>query len=163
MLITNEKVKRKKEKSFSKFVLSFVIYISIVGGIVFGVPRFLVWWLQTPYPMAAITSGSMWPALREGSLVFVQGVARDDIQVDDIVVYQNEGGRGFTIHRVVRMDHDKIVTKGDANFAEDKPVAYERIVGRALTWFGRPVGIPFLGSITVLANNLQKEKEIKIK
>ena len=50
------------------------MYVVIVGGTVVGLPKALSWYLETPYPMAAITSGSMWPVLKEGDIVFVQGV-----------------------------------------------------------------------------------------
>jgi len=46
-------------KKVGKFLLNLAIYLVIVFGILFGMPRFLVWYLHTPYPMAAITSGSM--------------------------------------------------------------------------------------------------------
>ena len=52
----------------------FILYVVILATILFGVPRFLSWYLETPYPIAAITSGSMWPALKEGDLVFIEGV-----------------------------------------------------------------------------------------
>lgn len=132
------------------FILNLIIYIAIIGGVVFGFPRALSWYLDTPYPMAAITSGSMWPALKEGGLVFIQSVKKEDVGVGDIIVYRNE--KGFTIHRVIELREDNLITKGDANFQKDSPVKYEDIIGRALTVFGRPVAIPYLGMITVAAN-----------
>ena len=40
----------------------------------------LSWYLDTPYPMAAITSGSMWPVLKEGSLVFIKSVKKKKLK-----------------------------------------------------------------------------------
>ncbi len=142
-----------------KFIFNLIIYILIVGGLVWGLPRLLSWGLNTPYPMAAITSGSMWPVLNEGDLVFIQGVPRESLVVGDVIVFRNEGGPGFTIHRIVTLGEDKLTTKGDANFDNDPPVKYQNVVGKALAWGGKPLHIPYLGSITVAANNLREERQ----
>ena len=140
-----------------KFIFNLIIYVLIVGGLVFGLPRLLSWSLNTPYPMAAITSGSMWPVLNEGDLVFIKGVPREVLKVGDVIVFRNESGPGFTIHRIVELDEKTLTTKGDANFDNDAPVKYENVIGRALTWGKGPAHIPYLGSITVAANNLREE------
>lgn len=132
------------------FIFNLIIYIAIVGAVVFGFPRALSWYLNTPYPMAAITSGSMWPVLKEGSLVFIKAVKKEDIKVGDIVVYRNE--KGFTIHRVAELRENDLTTKGDANFQKDIPAKYEDIIGKTLTIFGKPAAIPYLGLISVAAN-----------
>ncbi|MBI5079491.1 signal peptidase I [Candidatus Wolfebacteria bacterium] len=133
------------------FLINLIIYIVIIGGVVFGFPRALSWYLDTPYPMAAITSGSMWPVLKEGSLVFIQSVKKEDIKIGDIVVYRNN--KGFTIHRVAELRENDLTTKGDANFQKDAPVKYEDVIGRTLTILGKPVAIPYLGMISVAANS----------
>jgi signal peptidase I len=100
--------------------------------------------------MAAITSGSMWPALHEGDLIFIEGVGRDDLAVDDIVVWRNPNG--FTIHRITKLSENSLTTKGDANFTEDEPVKYEDVIGRTYNIFGKEARIPYLGMISVYAN-----------
>ena len=133
------------------FIFNLIIYIAIVGGVVIGFPRVLSWYLDTPYPMAAITSGSMWPALKEGSLVFIKSVDKSEIKVGDIVVYKND--KGFTIHRVAELRENDLTTKGDANFQKDAPAKYEDIIGKTLTVWGKPFAIPYLGLISVAANS----------
>ena len=152
-----EQVKPKK-KAWKK-ILNAAIYFVIIFGIVFGLPKFLSWSLHTPYPMAAITSGSMWPVLGEGDLVFVQGVSgKEELKIGDVIVYRNKVNNTFTIHRIVKMNEDTLVTKGDANFNEDAPTSYSGVVGKALVLFGdKPFHIPYLGSITVFANNLRND------
>ncbi|OGZ44859.1 MAG: signal peptidase I [Candidatus Ryanbacteria bacterium RIFCSPHIGHO2_02_FULL_45_13b] len=137
-------------KTFLKFVLNIVIYIAIVVGVLIGMPRFLAWKLETPYPLAAITSGSMWPVLHEGDLIFIEGVSRSDLAVDDIVVWQNP--KGFTIHRITKLNETTLITKGDANFTEDEPVRYEDVIGRTYKLFGKNARIPYLGMVSVYAN-----------
>jgi len=78
------------KKGIVKKILGWVIYIAILVALIYGIPRGLTYALDTPYPMAAITSGSMWPALKQGDLVLIKGVdSKDDIQLGDIVVYKN--------------------------------------------------------------------------
>lgn len=130
-----------------KGIVEFGIYVLIIGGIVWGVPNFLSWKLDTQYPIAAITSGSMWPVLEKGDIVFIKKTPKEDLQVGDVVVWQNPGG--FTIHRIVELKENTLVTKGDANFSEDAPVAYEDVVGRNLRWGEWYVRIPYLGYISI--------------
>lgn len=139
-------------KRAAKLILNVFVYIAIVAVVVFGLPQFLAWYLNTSYPMAAITSGSMWPALKEGDLVFIEGLPREELRLGDVVVYRNATGDGFTIHRIVELNKDTLVTKGDANFTKDGPVAYENVVGRTYRVFGKNVRLPYLGFITVYAS-----------
>lgn len=151
----------KKNRFWLRTILNFLVYLAIIAGIVIGLPRLLARTLKTTYPMASITSSSMWPALKEGDLVFVQGVPSERIKHGDIIVYRNGTGGGFTIHRVVRIKGDTLITKGDANFNEDAPIAFKDVVGRTLTIFDKPVHIPYLGSITVFASNLKDDRRAK--
>jgi signal peptidase I len=137
-------------RKIGKFFLNVVIYFAIVGALLYGLPRFLSWKLETPYPMAAITSGSMWPALKQGDLVFIQGVkGKEELHEGDVVVWQN--ANGFTIHRVVELREDTLVTKGDANFSEDAPVSYDDVIGKTVEIFGRHARLPYLGMVSVYA------------
>ena len=137
----------------AKFFLDGVIYIVIVGGIVYGLPKFLSWSLKTPFPMAAITSGSMWPQLKEGDMVFIQGAqSKDTIAEGDVVVWRSTNNEGFVIHRVIELKEDTFITKGDGNFTADPPVGYDQLVGKALVWRGKMVKLPYLGSVTTYAS-----------
>jgi len=108
-------------RKFLKFILNIVIYAAIVGAIVYGLPYYLTKKLGTNYPIAAITSGSMWPVLHIGDLVLIQKIAKEDIKVGDIIVWQNAKGlpagrQGFTIHRVTKLSEKTLVTKGGRQF-----------------------------------------------
>lgn len=137
-------------KTVGKFFLNVAIYLAIVGVLLFGLPRFLAWYLGTPYPIAAVTSGSMWPTLHTGDLIFIQATRREDIKIGDIVVWKNPNG--FTIHRVVELGENTLTTKGDANFKNDDPVAYSDVVGRTYQVFGKNARLPYLGFISINAS-----------
>ena len=134
-----------------KKTIGWIVYIAILFGLVFGTPKLLVYVLDTEYPMASITSGSMWPSLKKGDLVVIKGVnSKEDIAINDIVVYVNP--KGFTIHRVIELKEDTLTTKGDANNVSDSPIKYEEVIGKALIYKNKIVKIPKIGHISLLIN-----------
>ena len=142
-----------------KLIIETLTYIIIVVVIVVGTPKALSYALGTQYPVASITSGSMWPALKKGDMVLIKHVDKSELEIGDVIVYQNE--RGFTIHRIVELNEDTLKTKGDANNVSDQPIKYDEIVGRALKWNGKPVRIPKLGYLTIWAYNTKAGFENK--
>jgi len=136
-----------------KSVIGWILYIAILVGLVYGIPKGLAYFLETDYPMASITSGSMWPALKQGDLILIKGVSsKEEIQIGDIIVYRNP--KGFTIHRVIKLNENTLITKGDANNVEDAPVKYEEVVGKTVTLNNKPFRIPFIGKIGLLINKI---------
>ena len=149
----NEKELEKppvKKNSFAKNLFIFITYLVVVIMIALSVPRVLSWALGTPYPMAAITSQSMWPVLKRGDLVFVRKVALDDLKQGDVVVYRTE--QSFIIHRVIKKGKGTITTKGDASVEADQPIEFGSIVGAVPVIRGKLVKIPYLGRIALYAN-----------
>lgn len=122
------------------------LYAVFIAGAIYLVPRLLARVLDTEHPMAAVTSQSMYPALKRGDLVFIEGVDRAvDLKVGQIIAFETENG--FGIHRIVRVAGETITTKGDANFAEDESIDFDQVIGRALTVRGRLAKIPYLGNL----------------
>ena len=52
-----------------KGTIGWILYIAILIGLIVGIPKGLAYVLKTDYPMASITSGSMWPVLKKGDLI----------------------------------------------------------------------------------------------
>ena len=143
-----------RTKKLLKSILGWIIYIVVIIGLIYGIPKGLSYALKTDYPMASITSGSMWPALKRGDLILIKGVnGKKEIEIGDIVVYKNP--EGFTIHRIIEMREDTFVTKGDANNIKDSPARYEELIGKTLTFKNKPVRIPFLGMVNILINKVK--------
>ena len=153
-------------KSLKK-LFGWIFYLAILAALVWGTPWVLAKVLNTPYPIAAITSGSMWPVLKQGDIVLIKGASsKSDLKVGDIAVYKNtqadlgkvtflsasgaEEGASFTIHRVVKLGDTTFVTRGDANNMDDEPVVYSQLVGKAVTWGNKPLRIPYLGGISTI-------------
>ncbi|MDO8615493.1 MAG: signal peptidase I [Dehalococcoidia bacterium] len=134
-------------------MLSFLIYVAFIAGAIYYVPQILSWALDTPHPMAAVSSQSMWPTLKKGDLIFLEGVDKpDDLQVGDIIAFQHP--KGITVHRILEIKGDIITTKGDGNPAEDKAIRFDQVVGRVLTVGGRLARVPWVGSIASLFGSL---------
>lgn len=141
---------RKRKRKFIKTIGGWIFYLVFVGMLFVGTPKALSIWLKTETPVAAITSHSMWPALKRGDLIFVRSVNKSEIEAGDIVVYKNI--RGYTIHRVVSINKEKgtLITKGDANNVEDKPITIDEVVGRAVEYpNGKPFRLPKLGYLSI--------------
>lgn len=75
---------------------------------------------------AIVLSGSMEPELSVDDLIFVR--VQDTYEVGDIVVYQSSGA--LVVHRIVSLEGNTVVTKGDANNAQDDPMEISAIKGR---------------------------------
>ncbi len=143
---------------FIKGIIKLVLYIAFVVILVIYTPRILSNVLDTEYPMATITSSSMWPILKQDDLILVKGVGGKDVEIGQIIIFQNP--KGFTIHRLIRREDDPdaadgaggmLVTKGDANSVEDQPIKEEDVIGRVVYIQDKPFRIPKAG---LIARNL---------
>lgn len=99
---------------------------------------------QLPMPfgigVANVLSGSMEPTFSKGTLLIIK--KSEDYQVGDIVVYQS--GPSLVVHRVIELDGDTVVTRGDANNVSDTPFDRAEVKGVVVGW------IPYLGEISSL-------------
>lgn len=57
--------------------------------------------------------GSMIPFIRDGDLVLVSPAEGSEVRVGDVICYREPPGRLF-LHRVIRREAGRFVTKGDA-------------------------------------------------
>ena len=74
---------------------------------------------------AVILSGSMEPALKVNDLVFIR--EEENYAPGDIVVFQS--GTDRIIHRIVSIDGETVLTRGDANPVADSPIHISQIKG----------------------------------
>lgn len=132
-------------KKFGIAILKVVVYLLAVGLAIYYTPKVLSKALHTPYPLATITSGSMWPVLKVNDLIFMRGITGSEAQVGQIIIFKNP--KGFTIHRLIRKQGNTLVTKGDANDVEDAPINPSDVIGRIVYIGQSPLRIPYLGFI----------------
>lgn len=126
------------------------LYVVFIVGAAYLAPRAISRALDTPHPMAAITSQSMFPTLKRGDMVFIQGVDKvTDLEVGDIIAYDDDVS-GLVIHRIIEIDGEKLHTIGDANLSPDDWISFDQVVGRTLTLAGRMAKVPYLGNLPIL-------------
>lgn len=80
------------------------------------------------YTIFQVITGSMADTININDIVLVK--LTDDVNVDDIITYKT--GKDFVTHRVIRIEDEKIITKGDANNTEDVPITKDSVVGKVV-------------------------------
>ena len=80
------------------------------------------------YGAAVVLSGSMEPAIAVDDLIVVK--AAENYEAGDVVVYQT--GYLLVVHRIVEIDENSVITRGDANNVNDEPVEPVRIKGKVI-------------------------------
>ena len=81
----------------------------------------------------------MEPSLKINDFVIMRKTK--SIKVNDIILYKLNNSE--ILHRVIRINNNEIVTKGDANNKEDNPISINQVTG---VYVGK---IKYLGSIII--------------
>lgn len=80
------------------------------------------------YTAFEVVTGSMSGTIEIGDLVIVK--ITDSVEPNDIIVYQEADH--FVTHRVLEINGEKIVTKGDANSSKDLPISNKQVLGKVV-------------------------------
>ena len=123
-----------KKMSFGLFLLVSLTYLFVVIS-----PRIFEGFYPFGIKMAMVISGSMEPTLKIDDFVIMK--RPKEIKVNDIVSYKSKDSKYETLHRIVSINDEKVITKGDANNTEDEPIKKEQITG---IYIGK---IKYLGKI----------------
>jgi len=78
-----------------------------------------------------VGSGSMEPYLNIRDLVIIK--SSNDYNINDVVTYKKDGE--YITHRIVSINGDEVITKGDANDTPDVPFSRDAIVGKLIYKF----------------------------
>lgn len=129
-------------KMFTKslwIIASIVLACVVILAFVLSVPKAVG--IQ-PY---VVLSGSMEPGIHTGGIIFTD-TNKADPKPDDVITFKVNDGSLVT-HRVVRVDDDSIVTKGDANETEDSAIHKDQVTGTVI------FSIPFIGyAVSILTS-----------
>lgn len=99
------------------------------------------------YTFFIVASGSMSGTVDVNDMVIVK--ITDDFQVGDIVTYQADGY--FVTHRIISINKDQIITKGDSNNTEDDPIDRDKIIGKVVAIFPFMAIFEILGAIILIS------------
>ena len=75
-----------------------------------------------------VVSGSMQPAIDAGDLLILR--EQKEYQVGDVVTFR--WNNSLVTHRIIAVDGDRVVTKGDSNNVADEPQQISRIEGKVV-------------------------------
>ncbi|MGN1338375.1 MAG: signal peptidase I [Candidatus Coprovivens sp.] len=106
-------------------LLSIFIIFKIIGTVnnKNGYPEYF------GYTYFEIVSGSMEDAIQIKDYVIVK-IDKNDLEKDDIISFKYEGV--IVTHRIIDINNDEILTKGDNNNIEDHPITYEDVIGKVV-------------------------------
>ncbi len=144
-----KKIKNKKKGSV----------LSVIGILMITAVIILCSMLVLPgifgYHMYNVISGSMEPAVKVGSLIYVRADEPAKTKENDIIAfYSSAEDGGIITHRVIENNAvaGRFRTKGDANDTEDlTPIEYENYIGRV------SLVVPYMGELfTVMSSSYGK-------
>ena len=101
------------------------------------------------YSVFQIETGSMTGTLEIDDVILVK--ITQDVEVNDIITFEDDGD--VITHRVIEKDEDKLITKGDANNAEDKQIEKNQIIGKVVKTIPRlGIWIKVLSDVKVIVS-----------
>lgn len=136
--------RRKKTKKNSKIHAIANIFIWTVISTVLLIVAMLSLPKLFGYSPYIILSGSMEPVYGTGSMVYVESVEPESVEVDDVISFVFDEDLTVVTHRVVEIDEEnsRFTTKGDANDTIDGgTVHFNNLLGVVA------FGVPYLGYI----------------
>lgn len=116
------------------------LILLVLGAAVVGIVLPNLFGIKT----MAVLSGSMEPAYKIGSLVYVVPTAPETIKEEDVISFVLNSRGTVVTHRVVEVDeeNERFYVKGDANQVRDaNPVKFANVLGKV------NFGIPMLGYV----------------
>lgn len=113
------------------------------------------------YTFFEVATGSMEPTIDVGDVIIVK--ITNEVNENDIIVCNKDNA--FITHRLIRIEEDNFITKGDANNTEDEPMNKSDLVGKVVNiipnfslWkkviYTPQVIIPIFVMLILLRNNL---------
>jgi len=82
------------------------------------------------YSIFEVTTGSMSGTIEIGDFIVTKNLEKNDIVLkeNDIIVFKQDNV--IITHRIVKIEGQTIVTKGDANNTEDAPINKKDVIGK---------------------------------
>ncbi len=80
------------------------------------------------YSMFNVATGSMEPAISKNDIVIIKLGSKYD--VDDIVTFKKDNS--YITHRVIMINNNNIITKGDANNTNDVDIKKDAVLGKVI-------------------------------
>lgn len=76
-----------------------------------------------------VTTGSMNPTIDSEELIIIS--EKENYEINDIVTYEDKDGFLIT-HRIIELNENEFITKGDSNNLKDEPCDINKIQGKVI-------------------------------
>ena len=80
------------------------------------------------YTFLEVVTGSMSGTIEIGDGIIVKLIS--EIKENDIIVYKKADN--LITHRLIKIEEDRLITKGDANNIPDEPITKDMIIGKVI-------------------------------
>lgn len=81
------------------------------------------------YSIFQTETRSMATTIEKGDIVIVK-IGQDNLQEKDIITYKDENA--IITHRIIKIDENSIIAKGDNNNVEDDPIEKDNVIGKVI-------------------------------
>ena len=101
------------------------------------------------YTFFEVTTGSMSGTIEINDVVIVK--INDNIKENDIITYQLDDT--IITHRLIKIEDNQLITKGDANNTEDRPIEKKSVIGKVVKTIPKlGIWIKVLSDVKVIAS-----------
>lgn len=112
-------------------VLTVIVFV-LLAIIIFAKVKMLVsnkdYFEIFGYSVFNVATGSMEPTIKQNDIIIVK--MTDKYQVDDIVTFEKDDA--YITHRVITINDNNLITKGDANNTNDVAIAKSSVLGKVI-------------------------------
>lgn len=61
--------------------------------------------------------------------VYLKKATKENVRKKDVVLFQSDNG-AYILHRIIKLDEQGFVTRGDHNYYNDKKQSYDKLIGK---------------------------------
>ncbi len=61
--------------------------------------------------------------------VYLEKATKENVRKKDVVLFQSDNG-AYILHRIIKLDEQGFVTRGDHNYYNDKKQSYDKLIGK---------------------------------
>lgn len=112
-------------------VLTVIVFV-LLAIIIFAKVKMLVsnkdYFEIFGYSVFNVATGSMEPTIKQNDIIIVK--MTDKYEVDDIVTFEKDDA--YITHRVITINDNNLITKGDANNTNDVAIAKSSVLGKVI-------------------------------
>ncbi len=118
----------KKVFNFIIYIIIFIIIVLLLYGIIQNKIENKNYINLFGYTFLEVVTGSMSGTIEVGDGIIVK--LTSDIKENDIIVYKKADN--LITHRLIKIEEDRLITKGDANNVPDEPITKDMIIGKVI-------------------------------